>query len=113
VSAISDMDLKKAMAINLRRERQAKGLTQEELADRASPRFATTVASGPATLATKRTLLLTWAGLAPAGSHQLCLAHLFDYLVGASKQRKWHRKPERLGRLEIDCHLDFGDLLHR
>src|SRR5580704_14898561 len=41
------------------------------------------------------------------------LAHLFDYLVGASKQRKWHRKPERLGRLEIDGHLDFGDLLHR
>ena len=36
MSAISDMDLKKAMAINLRRERQAKGLTQEELADRAS-----------------------------------------------------------------------------
>ena len=30
------MDLKKAMAINVRRERQAKGLTQEELADRAS-----------------------------------------------------------------------------
>jgi transcriptional regulator with XRE-family HTH domain len=30
------MDLSKAMAINLRRERQAKGLTQEELADRAS-----------------------------------------------------------------------------
>jgi transcriptional regulator with XRE-family HTH domain len=30
------MDLTKAMAINLRRERQAKGLTQEELADRAS-----------------------------------------------------------------------------
>ena len=29
------------------------------------------VASGHATLATKRTLLLTWAGLAPAGSHQL------------------------------------------
>ena len=79
------MDLKKAMAINLRRERQAKGLTQEELADRASPRFATTVASGPATLATKRTLLLTWAGLAPAGSHQLCLAHLFDHLVGAGE----------------------------
>src|SRR5258705_5321661 len=34
-------------------------------------RFATTVASGHATLATKRTLLLTWAGLPPAGSHQL------------------------------------------
>jgi hypothetical protein len=30
-------------------------------------RFATTVASGHATLATKRTLLLIWAGLAPAG----------------------------------------------
>jgi hypothetical protein len=38
-------------------------------------RFATTVASGHATLATKRTLLLTWTGLPPAGSHQLCLAH--------------------------------------
>src|SRR5262245_44224666 len=30
-------------------------------------RFATTVAGGHATLATKRTLLLTWAGLPPAG----------------------------------------------
>src|SRR3954452_2487582 len=38
--------------------------------------LATTVASGHATLATKRTLLLTWAGLPPAGSHQLCLAHV-------------------------------------
>src|SRR5215208_4692415 len=44
-------------------------------------RFAAAVASDHATLATKRTLLLTWAGLAPAGSHQLCLAHLFDHLV--------------------------------
>jgi hypothetical protein len=50
-------------------------------------RFATTVASGHATLATKRTLLLTWAGLSPAGSHQLCLAHLFDHLVVAGEQR--------------------------
>ena len=41
------------------------------------------------------------------------LAHLLDHLVGAAKQRKWHRKPERLGRLEIDGHLDLGDLLHR
>ena len=47
-------------------------------------RFATTVASDPATLATKRTLLLTWTGLAPAGSHQLCLAHLFNQLVHSS-----------------------------
>src|ERR1700730_15679605 len=50
-------------------------------------RFATTVASGHATLATKRTLLLTWTGLSPAGSHQLCLAHLFDHLVGAQQER--------------------------
>src|SRR5262247_2330103 len=50
-------------------------------------RFATTVASGHATLATKRTLLLTWAGLPPAGSHQLCLAHSFDHLVSAREQR--------------------------
>src|SRR5215813_8496981 len=42
----------------------------------------TTVASGHATLATKRTLLLTWAGLPPAGSRQLCLAHSFNHLVG-------------------------------
>jgi len=35
VSAISSMDLKRAMAINVRRERHAKELTQEELADRA------------------------------------------------------------------------------
>jgi transcriptional regulator with XRE-family HTH domain len=33
--AISFMDLKKAMAINVRRERQARKLTQEELAYRA------------------------------------------------------------------------------
>jgi hypothetical protein len=34
-------------------------------------RFATTVTSGHATLATKRTLRLTWTGLPPAGSQQL------------------------------------------
>src|SRR5262249_984492 len=39
------------------------------------------------TLATKRTLLLTWAGLPPAGSHQLCLAHSFDHLIGEREQR--------------------------
>ena len=37
-------------------------------------RFVATVASGHATLATRRALPLTWAGLTPAGSHQLCLA---------------------------------------
>jgi transcriptional regulator with XRE-family HTH domain len=35
IVAISAMDLKEAMAINVRRARQANGLTQEELADRA------------------------------------------------------------------------------
>jgi hypothetical protein len=28
---------------------------------------------------------VTWAGLSPAGSQQLCLAHLFGHLVGRTK----------------------------
>src|SRR5262249_22813978 len=39
-------------------------------------RFASTVASGHATLTTKRALPLTWAGLSPAGSHQLAAGAL-------------------------------------
>jgi transcriptional regulator with XRE-family HTH domain len=35
VAAVFSMDLKRAMAINVRRERQARKLTQEELAHRA------------------------------------------------------------------------------
>src|SRR3954469_2705905 len=63
-------------------------------------RFATTVASGHATLATKRTLLLTWAGLPPAGSHQLCLAH-----VAVGTGSSWHApRPDpyvRLSRIRL------------
>jgi hypothetical protein len=71
-------------------------------------RFATTVASGQATLATKRTLLLTWAGLAPAGSHQLCLAQLFDYLVGQLLKMQGHVEAKRLGGLQVDDQLELG-----
>jgi hypothetical protein len=38
--------------------------------------FASTVAGSHATLTTKRALPLTWAGLAPAGSHQLAAGAL-------------------------------------
>src|SRR2546429_8722073 len=41
-----------------------------------------------------RTLPFTWAGLSPAGSHQLCLAHSFDHLVGAREQRRRHVQAE-------------------
>src|SRR5262245_725231 len=72
-----------------------------------------TVASGHATLATKRTLLLTWAGLPPAGSHQLCLAHSFDHLVGALEERLGDGEAERFRGLEIDDELELGRQLHR
>src|SRR5205823_12934813 len=36
-----------------------------------------------------RTLPFTWAGLSPAGSHQLCLAHSFDHLVDAHEHPRW------------------------
>src|SRR4051794_32826789 len=54
---------------------------------------------------------LTWAGLPPAGSHQLCLAHSFDHLVGAQQERCRHLNAERLGGLEIDRQLGLCGLL--
>src|SRR3954465_10374183 len=76
-------------------------------------RFPTTVASGHATLATKRTLLLTWAGLPPAGSHQLCLAHSFDHLVGAGKQHRWHFEAKHFGGDQVDGEIKLCRLLDR
>src|SRR3954454_23676324 len=76
-------------------------------------RFATTVASGHATLATKRTLLLTWAGLPPAGSHQLCLAHSFDHLVGALLEKPRHVEIERFRSLKIDDQLESDGPFYR
>src|SRR5207248_3372852 len=60
-----------------------------------------------------RTLPFTWAGLSPAGSHQLCLAHSLDHLVGPAEQRDRKREAECLGSLEIDDHLDLAGLLDR
>src|SRR5262245_23559724 len=75
--------------------------------------FATTVASGHATLATKRTLLLTWAGLAPAGSHQLCLAHSFDHLVGEREHFRRYIESKRPSGLQVDDELEFVWQYHR
>src|SRR5258708_33804387 len=76
-------------------------------------RFAPTVAGGHATLATKRTLLLTWAGLPPAGSHQLCLAHSFEHLIGAGEHARRYVEAKRLGGLQVDQQLVLGRRLHR
>jgi len=63
---------------------------------------------GRTTLATKRTLHPTWAGLSPAGSHQLCgWRTLFNDLVGELLQLERHVKTECLGGLEIDDQLVF------
>ena len=60
-------------------------------------RFAVVVTFPDATLVTKRALPLTWAGLAPAGSRQLRLAHRYGF-------NQWDGLLRFLddGRIEID-----------
>src|SRR5436305_6246436 len=60
-----------------------------------------------------RTLPFTWAGLSPAGSHQLCLAHSFNHLVDAHEHRHWHVEAERFRGPEIDDQIELHRLLHR
>src|SRR5438309_6314353 len=58
-----------------------------------------------------RTLPFTWAGLSPAGSHQLCLAHSFDHLVSAYHEGQRHVDAERLGGFEVDDQFKPAGLL--
>src|SRR5438477_3757102 len=60
-----------------------------------------------------RTLPFTWAGLSPAGSHQLCLAHSFDHFVSELLQIGRHVEAEHLGGRQIDGELEFRRLLDR
>src|SRR6476660_5568124 len=53
---------------------------------------------------------LTWAGLAPAGSHQLCLAHSLDHLVGAGGQAGRQLDAQCLRSLQVDYKLELGRL---
>src|SRR5207253_2582747 len=60
-----------------------------------------------------RTLPFTWAGLSPAGSHQLCLAHSLDHLVGGHLQGQRESEVERLRGVEIDDQLESDRLRDR
>src|SRR5436190_2129900 len=60
-----------------------------------------------------RTLPFTWAGLSPAGSHQLCLAHSFDHLVGELQESLRYAQSERLRSIEVDDQLVLLGELHR
>src|SRR5215207_8703207 len=54
---------------------------------------------------------LTWAGLSPAGSHQLCLAHSLDHLVGTGDQGQWNGDAEYLSGLQVHYALEFHGAL--
>jgi hypothetical protein len=41
-------------------------------------------------------------GFSPAGSHQLCLAHSFDYFVGAGEQHRRNGQTERFRGLQVE-----------
>src|SRR5882724_11166958 len=40
-------------------------------------------------------------------------AWLFDHLIGAAEQHRWHFEAERFRSLEIDTQLEFGRLVKR
>src|SRR5476649_2761176 len=73
----------------------------------------TTVARDHATLATKRALPLTWAGLPPAGSHQLAWRTYSITSSARGEQRGRNFKANRLGGLQVDDQLEFLRLLDR
>src|SRR5215469_2326027 len=54
----------------------------------------------------------TWAGLAPARSHQLCLTHSLDHLVGTQQNGSRHIDTEHLRGLQIDDRLEFSGLFN-
>jgi hypothetical protein len=77
-------------------------------------RFAPTVASGHATLATKQDA----SPLLGPDFHRLdrtsfWLAHSLDHLVGKRKQIVGDREVERPGGLEVDDQFEFGGLQDR
>ena len=47
------------------------------------------------------------------GNQAHSVRQLFNHLVSASEQRGRHCQTERLGGLDIDCHLEFGRRLYR
>jgi hypothetical protein len=59
--------------------------------------------------------------LEPQRSNATCLTHrskqragcneLFDHLVGAGEQRRWHFDAERLGSDQVDHQIELGRLL--